>query len=382
MKSIQLFDRKVGFVMVVATILLATLITAVVSAAQLTQRSIALSSSSINAQNVTYTVNFTSPTAAGAFVVDFCANSPIVGQACTPASGFNVNTPTSATPGFTTVSALGTKAVVVSGAITANQEVSVAIAGIRNPSVSGALYARIVTFDTTENAEEYVSANLPQGNGRLDDGGAAISITDTIGVSGAVLETMTFCVSGADITSGTCAGSTPVALKLGEPIDGDAQNVALSDAEISTADLHTLLSTNAATGAVVSLKSSALGCGGLKRANAPTACDIAPALKTGITSGDAKFGVMTADATDLNAESIGVYQPYLDSGYNNSTYALNFAANDSTGVTSVFGDLLLDTNGLPANGKKMKLTFGASISSNTPAGLYSTDLSLIATGRF
>jgi hypothetical protein len=30
----------------------------------------------------------------------------------------------------------------------------------------------------------------------------------------------------------------------------------------------------------------------------------------------------------------------------------------------------------------MALTFGASVSNDTPAGLYATDLSLIATGKF
>ena len=381
MKSINLFDRRVGFAFVAAVMLVATLVTIVVSAAQLTQRSIELSSSSVRAQNVTYKVNFTSPTEAEAFVVDFCSNSPIMGQACTPAAGFSVGAPASATPGFTTVAALGTKAVVVTGDITVNQNVSVAISGITNPTASGPLYARIATFDTAENAALYTSTT--PGTGKVDDGGAAISITDTIGVSGAVLETMTFCVSGTEITTENCAGSTSPVLKLGEPIDGDDQNVALSAGEVSTGDLHTLISTNAVTGAVVSLKSSALGCGGLKRANAPAACDIAPALKTGIAEGEAKFGVMTSPSTDLEAGvSDGIYQAYLGSGYNDATYALNFAENDATGVTSVFGDLFLDTGGLPANGKKMKLTFGASIGNNTPAGLYSTDLSLIATGRF
>ena len=304
-----------------------------------------------------------------------------MGQACTPAAGFSVGTPASATPGFTTVAALGTKAVVVTGDITVNQNVSVAISGITNPTASGPLYARIATFDTAENAALYTSAT--PGDGKLDDGGAAISITDTIGVSGAVLETLTFCVAGEDITNPTCSGFDAPVLKLGEPIDGDAQNVALTDGAVSTGDLYTLLSTNASTGAVVSLKSSALGCGGLKRANAPTACDIAPALKTGIANGEAKFGVMTSASTNLeDGVSEGIFQAYPDSGYNDTTYALNFAENDATGVTSVFGDLFLDTGGLPANGKKMKLTFGASIGNNTPAGLYSTDLSLIATGRF
>ncbi len=81
---------------------------------------------------------------------------------------------------------------------------------------------------------------------------------------------------------------------------------------------------------------------------------------------------------------MGTYQPVALSGYNNSTFALNFTsgANPSTGVTSTFGDPFLDTAGAPANNKNMQLTFGATIADNTPAGAYSTDLSLIATGKF
>jgi Na+-transporting NADH:ubiquinone oxidoreductase subunit NqrF len=70
------------------------------------------------------------------------------------------------------------------------------------------------------------------------------------------------------------------------------------------------------------------------------------------------------------------------SGYNSSTYLMNFTSGDSAGVTGPYGDDFLDTNSAPINNMNMDLTFGASISSNTPAGLYTTSLSLIATGKF
>ncbi len=374
----RLFDRRVGFLVIAIVLLLATILPGIAAASQLTQRSIELTNSSVSATGVTYTVNFTSVGGAGAFIVDFCSNSPVIGQACSPPADFDVGTPTSTTSGFTSVAALNDHTVRVTGVIAAATPITVAIKGITNPSTSGPLYARIVTYDSAANANEYISAE-PLGAGSVDDGGAAIAITNTIGVAGSVLETMTFCVSSEEISK-DCADVEPPILKLGEPT-GDS--VALSADVVSTGDLYTQISTNAVSGAVVSLKSSAIGCGGLVRAGAPTSCDILPALNTGIAAGQAKFGVKTATATDSeDADVIGTFQPVSGSLYNNSTYALNYITGDATGITSTFGDAFLDSRGAPVNNKNMKLTFGAGIGNSTPAGLYSVNLGLIATGRF
>ena len=346
------------------------------NAAQVTNRSIALSSSSAGATAVTYEVNFTSVATAGAFVVDFCSNSPVIGQVCDTPAGFNASAAASTSSGFTDVQALNNHTVVVGGTISVSQNISVALSGIANPSNPGALYARIITYDTKARALEYTSEDVKTGT--VDSGSVAISITDTIGVGGAVLESMTFCISGAAI-SANCAGTQPPVLTLGE---SDGVVTALSPDHVSTGGIHTQLSTNAANGAVISLKSGAFGCGGLKRAGAPAACDILPALRTGISEGQAKFGVKTSLATDTGSDPLGVLQPVAGSGYNTSTFALNYASGDATGITSTYGDPFLDTDGAPANNKNMILIFGVSVSNNTPAGAYSTDLSMVATGTF
>lgn len=376
MKSIRLFSRQVGYITAAVALLLTFVVPAIASAAALTERSIALSSSSVSATDVTYQVNFTSVGAAGAFVVDFCSNTSVVGAACTaPGGSFSVSSASSTTSGFTSVAALSANTVRVTGTIGAAAPISVAIAGIDNPSSAGPLYARIVTYDTATHANAYASTVL--GTGHIDDGGAAISITNTIGVSGAVLESMTFCVSGAAI-SADCAGVTSPVITLGETV---GSTTALVPTAVSTGTINTQISTNAQSGAVVSLKSDALNCGGLKRAGSTSACDITPALLTGITAGQAKFGVKTATSTDTTG-ALGTYQPVSGSGYNASTYALNYVSGNATGVTSTYGDPFLDTASAPVNNKNMALTFGASISNSTPAGLYSANLSLIASGKF
>ena len=378
----QQFKRIVVTAMLSVAAIVPSLAPALASADQVASRSIALSSSSKAATNVTYQVNFTSVGSAGAFVVDFCSDSPIIGQTCTAPTGFSASSAASTTSGFTDVSALDANTIVVTGTIGAATAISVDVTGITNPTNAGPLYARIVTYDTDVHADAYQSDNL--GTGNVDDGGVAISITDSVGVSAAVLETMTFCVSGASggtnpITAGCTGTLVAPTLTLGETV---GSTKALTSSAVSTGDIYTQISTNAAGGAVVSLKSG-VPCGGMKRVGAAV-CDIAPALQTDIAAGQAKFGVVAnADsATDTALSANGTFQIVPASGYDGSAYALNYVSGDATGVTSVYGDPILNTNGTQPSNRNMKLTFGASITNNTPAGLYSADLSLVATGTF
>jgi len=379
MNSLRFFDRRARLVVVGIALLLAIIVPAIASAAQLNERSIQLSSSSVDATGVSYEVKFKSVGTADAFVVDFCSDSPVVGQSCAIPTGFSVTGASSTTTDFTGVSALDGNTVRVTGEIGANESITVKLDGITNPDTAGPLYARILTYASEAQANAYTSTVL--GSGKVDDGGAAIYINNTIGVSGAVLEALTFCVSG-DVIGADCADVESPVLKLGEQ-SGDV--VALSADTVSEGNIYTQISTNALTGAVVSLRSSAVDCGGLVRAGAPASCDILPALDDGVTAGEAKFGVKTATATDSTGpgvEPVGILRPYLGSIYNNSTFAFNYITGNATGVTSTFGDPFLDTAGAPANNKNMQLTFGVSINNSTPAGLYSVDLGLVATGKF
>ena len=375
MNSIKLLDRRVGYFAMAMALLLAFTLPTFVGAAHVTERSIALTNSTKGMPGVSYEVSFKPVVAAGAFVVDFCKNSPLIGATCEVPSGFSASAATSSSVGFTDVEKTATK-VVVTGVMPQNTQVTVKLDGITNPSEAGPLYARIVTFATDTQADAYTS-EVP-GSNALDQGGVAMSITDTVGVKGAVLESMLFCVAKAAITK-DCANATAnlPTLTLGKTV-GDV--VALTPDEVSTGKLYTQISTNAVGGAVIYLK-SATACGGLKRLSAAT-CDIAPALKTGILANEAKFGLMTGAVTDTDASSNGTLRATPATGYNNTTYVFNYDATNATGVTSTYGDAILDTDSAPVNGKNMELTFGASVTNNTPAGLYATDLSMIATGKF
>jgi hypothetical protein len=375
----RIFRRKGGYNLKAFAALIALtasmLVPAFASADQLTVRSIALSSASAAETNVAYTVNFTAVNAAGAVIIDFCSNSPVVGDTCIAPTGFDASGAASTTTGFTGVTGSTSKVKVV-GTITSGASVSIALTGITNPTSTGPLYARIVTYDNDTDASAYTSTAI--GSGAQDQGGVAMQINNTIGVSGVVQESMTFCVSGAAITI-NCGTTSAPNLKLGETV---GSTTALISSAVSTGTIYTQISTNASTGAVVSLKSDAAGCGGLLIAGDSSKCYIEPAQATGITAGQAKFGVKTgtAAATSGDSAASGTFEPV--GNYNATTYALNYVAGDATGVTSIYGDPFLDTASLPVNNENIPLTFGASISNTTPAGTYSADLNLIATGKF
>ena len=385
--TFRIISDKSRYIVAALLVAFSVFVPMLASAAQVTERSIALSSATKSATAVTYGLEFTAPTAgAGVIVVDFCSNSPLIGQACTPPAGMSATTATVSTSGYSKASSTASKVVInKTVATTAGEVVTAGIAGVTNPSATGTVYARILTYTNTAAADEYVDGDTI--GTPVDTGSVAFAITDSIAISGDVLESLSFCVSGAAIAANCVVSVNPEdapTLKLGEDLGNGI--VALSPTEVSVGNIYTQITTNASGGAIVSLKSSASDCGGLVRAGADDneeGCGIAPALIADVfadaDAGQALFGVKTSTATDgTNGE--GAYVPV--GSYNNSTYLMNYVDENVSGVTSTYGDQFLTTSGAPAINKNMMLTFGASAANNTPAGSYSADLSLIATGKF
>lgn len=386
MDSFRLFDRRVGILAAAFALLISAVVPVFASAAQVTTRSIELSSSTKAATGVTYNIEFTSVGAGTMFFVDFCENSPLVGQTCDAPAGFSVSSASTSTAGWT-FAAEDANTAQLTGTVGATSNIAVELANVANPTNDGPLYARIVTYA----ADNYVSAT--DLGTYVDDGSVALNITDGISVGGSVLETLTFCVSGANaganpIGAGCTGTLVAPTLELGET-SGAVK--ALSSSAVSTGDIYTQVSSNAIGGVVVRLKTNR-ACGGLARVDTPTVCEIAPALAADIAAGEAKFGVKAAadTTTDTALSATGTLQTVAGSNYNASTYALNWVSGNASGVASLYGDPILDTlNTTPdpdvqtqPSNKNMKLTFGASIAPNTPAGRYSAELSLIATGKF
>ncbi len=358
----------------IATLVVATIVPAFASAAELTTRSVALSSAAQSAQNVTYEVKFTAVGAAASFKVLFCSNSPLANDTCTAPTGMSASSAATSTSGYT-MGAKTANSFIVASSISASGSVDDTVTGITNPSAAGPVYARIQTYSSADAS-----------SGPVDYGSAAISIVQNVNVSASVQETMTFCVSGTNnLTDDTsCASATAPNVKLGQTV---GSTVALGTT-VSTGNVYTHISTNARTGAIINLKSNATGCGGLLLAGNTSDCNIKPATATsgaagtptdGVDDGTATFGVKTSAATFASGGS-GTFTQ--SANYNTTGYRMNYVSGEATGVTSVYGDPFLNTGAAPINNGNMALTFGASASNLTPAGNYSADLSLIATGTF
>lgn len=423
MKSLRLLDRRAGYSLASLGLLLGvvapTLVPAFASAGQIDQRSITLSSSGVSTvgppatnDNVSYELKFTPETAitaGGGLYVDFCNDSPIIGIAC--GTSPNDVDSTNATRGAVLYNdaAPASNGTITAGAhyiewvagsnAPAGQTVDITFNGLKNPAVAGTYYARVYTYANTGNLPSTTTHETSLGTGlgtTADTGAVALSFANSIGVTAYVQESMTFCVSGA-APSGNCGtandpgnGNNPdivtdPSVKLG--VDQGNGQLALEAGTLSTANVYAQLSTNAANGATVRLQSDANGCGGLYLNGDTSKCNIGPqdvAANT-IAAGQNLFGVEVA-AASTNAPGAssptGSLVKATGSSYSDNKYFMNYVTGDASGVTSAYGDPILDTAGAPVNNQNQTLTLGASINNNTPAGKYGATLRLIATGTF
>jgi hypothetical protein len=384
MRSLRFMDRQAGNRLASAILLLTlvapALLPAFASAADVTDRSVAISSSAASATSVNYDVKFTAGADADAFVLSFCSDSPLAGQTCTAPTDFDASGAATSSSGATIDSA-DANLVKITKDINDTDDIDVLLTGIDNPSVTGALYVRILTYVGTGNGSDYdnyVAGGTVVGAPE-ETGGVALAITDGFGVAASVRESMTFCMASLAITA-DCANAAANAPALDLGVDSGGTR-ALTTA-VSTGDVYVQMSTNAAHGAIVNLKSNATGCGGLMLFGDTTHCYIAPAASD-ITTGSGKFGLKLGTAASASgaADSSGTLQA-AGTGYSTSVYHLNAASDNSTGVTSTYGDTFLGSNSLPVNNKNMQVTFGAAASNSTPAGKYAATLNMIAAGTF
>ncbi len=412
MKSIRLLDRRVGYSLASLGLLLSMVapvaLPALASAAVMSQRSITMSTSAVEATGTSYTLKFTAATGIGAtedaeggVVVDFCSESPLIGEDCTVPTGMSTTGATidevkyansAVADGTLSATTNGHVVWTAGAAYTGGTAFEMTLSGITNPTNAGTFYARVTTYADKTRLD---TANAIGVAGNYNDEGAiALAATEGIGVDAFVLETMTFCVSGegddpenpAPAPGANCDPDDLVnpSMVLGEDMPGGK---ALNVGNLSTGTVYAQLSTNASGGAVVNLKSNAVGCGGLFRNGNTSNCNItAQNTPSGagdtITAGTAKFGLTvgaSADAPGATATA-GALAPA--GSYSSSKYFMDFAANNETGVTSSYGSQLFSSNGAPVSNKYVPITFGASIDNSTPAGSYGATLNMIATGTF
>ncbi len=350
-----------------------------VYAAQVTTRSVEMSSASIGTvtagTGVSYLVTFTPPTTgAQSLVLDFC-DTAIVGGACTAPSGFTAASATfTGSGGFANWSSVMAASTVKltknTGAALGTSAVSFTIGNITNPTAVGTFYARLTTYANTTYGT-YASPASP-GN-YVDAGGFAMSTANTIAITATVMETLTFCTSKAAPATG-CTSTTTPTLTLGS---GSPVTLGTTTA---TDTAYTQLSTNALSGAIVRMNAfsnsgTTPACAGLSR-DGGTTCSIAAKGAFGtISNGSGLFGLNVATGVPLGGTGSGAVAANANYGTTAGSYGMGAT------VLSTYGDPIESSSAACADVNSL-LTFAAAAATTTPAGVYSANESLVATGTF
>jgi hypothetical protein len=334
--------------------------TAASATGQVTARSIQLSTSAASTVSQ-YKITITPVTTSQELVVDFCSDTPFPGATCAFAAS---SVPTVGSP----TSSVGTAAAITNGTpthafkvtgltMTGGSPFTVTItAGITNPTTANAtFYARVLTY-ATGNATGYAPASSTGGATTtgtfVDSGGIALSTASTIAITAQVMESLSFCVY---LGSGSC-GTAPTFFL------GHSTNNILDTTAVDTKTVKFDLSTNAVSGCIIRLTGDTLTSG----SNTIAAAGSSPAT---ITAGTAAFGLYVSAAGGLT----------LAANYNGgsgSQYGLN-----TTNTTSTFGDQVANSAST-VNSATSTITYGATASTTTPAGIYTANHQLIATGTF
>lgn len=328
--------RGVLGLFVVATV--ATALSGVASAAQITARSVTIGSSAPSA-STSYSFAFSVPTTTAVKSVDFQACTTASG-ACTTPSGFSISgsslasqpTGLGSASGWTANTATaGSLRIVNSGNATvsgANQTVT--FNSVTNPSSANSTYFfRITTYSTAT----WTTA--------IDAGVVATSTAGQITVTASVDETLTFTLASATVALGTLSSSSTA-----------------SGTSTMTA------STNATTGYSITVNGTTLTSG----------VNTIPALATNgsSTTNTPQFGINLVANTTPSVGSAA-------SGSGSGAAATNY--NTANSFRFVTGETVASSS-VPTNSNSYTTSYIANIDGVQKPGSYSTILTYVATANF
>jgi hypothetical protein len=330
-------------------------------------RSISMSTALPSAKNVTYSVSFRADQSyqLRTMLMDFCSNSPLSGQSCTAPGGFTAGAPPgvsnfklngAAVGGTWTASSLNSGRTFVFSSSTGvtvapDDLLTFDITTVTNPNTITRYYARMFMYNFTSPT---YTATGP--DNFKETGGVALGTTDKMGITFEVPESLSFCVYKV-----TCGDVPSIAL-------GHGIRKALDSTQIDTDTAKFSIATNAALGADV------YGHGKLPSlaGNSGEAIDqlLPNASKATMTVGQEAFGIRISPISGAIAADL----PYQDTGGNDYAF-------DSSQILTTSRYTRQATPG-PFTEQELTITFAATVSPSTPAGWYSTELTLIAIATF
>lgn len=323
-------------------------------------------------------------------VVDFCSNSPIVGDTCTAPVGFDTALATvtlnAGLTGFTKdTTATTVNKFVLTNTVTpynpgAAENIRFTLDAVDNPeTVNTTFYARILTFTTAAGATGYTSAAPGAEPPLIDAGGVALSTAAQITVTAKVQERLVFCV----YTTG--AGNDCSAKSGASVLLGDVNGVLDPSGVYVDKNAKYSITTNASGNAVVRAKGATLTSGafsidafGAPNTSTPGIEEFGfctyQSAGTGMTINtdyDGATGVPAAECSGTT-QSAGTGTPGGDNAAEFGFVVANLA-------TTYGADVATKPAGTFSTGT---LVFAGNISNTTEAGLYTSVLTFIATGTY
>jgi len=354
------------------------------SGGQIQSRSITMSSSTPGATGVTYKVTFTPQTneTHPDVIVDFCSNDPLIGDSCTATAGTD-------TPNFTTAAATGWTVTPIgsdrgvylttsSVSFSSGTPVTITLTGVTNPSNTASFYGRILDYATGAGSSFDGVTPGPY----VDWGGIALSTTQNITVQSKVFETLSFCVY-----SGTCG--TQATLDLG---NGTTGALSTGTAYVNSGASYSI-ATNAYHGVVVTMTGQTLcNQATLNFTNCPTGASANTISAIGTTAhissvGTSQFGMCTYNGGNANITVASTYDDTVNncSGITTGSYSgsslFGFDDSNTTGTNSANGSQVMSSTGALTS-TTGNFAFLGNITAITTAGIYNSNLNLVATGTF
>jgi hypothetical protein len=391
-------------------------------------RSITLETSEGAAAGVIYTVDFTTDNQGTIqlewIVIEFCSNSPIIGETCTAPAGLDINeaaltinnevgidtdftvdqASSDANTLILTDASPTTTPLNDSTTVSFDLGASGTTDGIDNPTNDNeTFYARILLYDDDTDDQGSAYTDTAPGD-RTYDGGIALSTAQPITVSARVQEVLTFCVGTHITTVGDCSSISGSSIDLGVLDTTTPTQSADLDTVTATADTCDYAAGDDAECAIMVVTTNATADGVLIQYVA-TAFDVAdvctpagsPANDTDQCLNNAATETVIGSGTE-GVENWGLAVRAQENHANTQValedqlvIALDYdydAADEFAVVDTFTATTLADTNGeaTPAervtDREQLAVEFAASPGFTTPSGAYDAKLVFIATGTF
>lgn len=321
-----------------------------VQADTLDQRSLTMASS-IPGATTRYQFVFTIPTSGplGSIEFEFCDNTPLFGQPCTPPAGFNISAATlfsqGGEVGFNVDSGLTTANKLVisrSPSMTLGGLVGYTFDGVINGSNSGISYGRFSTYPTSDTSGP-----------ATDQGAVAYQLTPQFSLSAEVPPFLELCV-GVIISGIDCTTASGDYVDMGDFVTTRA----------STGRTQMVVSTNADFGYAISASGNTMTSGN----------NVIPSLASPTVSipGTSQFGInLRANNSPVVGEEPG------GNGLGQPTANYNIPNR----FTYVPGAIIATHNDVEDH-RKYTVSYLVNINRNQPPGIYSSTFTYTATGSF